>query len=418
MLSVNKKTVNTLSKNLMGAMIFIGIFIASCQSSSNKNDSTANLPESSPANVTTAAQNQDFAAQMQGLKKSLVEVLPLVLDPNQFNQEKNQKVILEKVHKMRELSKNVKHIAVKDQKDPSIDFIAQAFTDDLARVEEGLSMGKKEFARYNLLNVTAYCIECHTRTSTGPSFSSNDFEQTLKRLNGLERGEFLLATRQFDSALKEFSQIIDERLEQKSDFFILDKAVRQSLAITVKYLKDPKKSLLITDKLKNSVNTPYYLKQNALGWEIAIKDWMKEKPAKDNSVKAILKRCQQWEQSAQQDQMTNLDHTGQIYYLRALSDLHLILPTKLTGDELGQALYLAGVGYDSMRDFSLWNLHEDYYESCIRKVPHSTWSEKCYKRFEESAYFGFTGSSGIRIPDDVANRLAELKTLALRPESH
>ncbi len=418
MLSVNKKTVNTLSKNLMGAMIFIGIFTTSCQSSSNKNDSTANLPESSPANVTTAAQNQDFAAQMQGLKKSLVEVLPLVLDPNQFNQEKNQKVILEKVHKMRELSKNVKHIAVKDQKDPSIDFIAQAFTDDLARVEEGLSMGKKEFARYNLLNVTAYCIECHTRTSTGPSFSSNDFEQTLKRLNGLERGEFLLATRQFDSALKEFSQIIDERLEQKSDFFILDKAVRQSLAITVKYLKDPKKSLLITDKLKNSVNTPYYLKQNALGWEIAIKDWMKEKPAKDNSVKAILKRCQQWEQSAQQDQMTNLDHTGQIYYLRALSDLHLILPTKLTGDELGQALYLAGVGYDSMRDFSLWNLHEDYYESCIRKVPHSTWSEKCYKRFEESAYFGFTGSSGIRIPDDVANRLAELKTLALRPESH
>jgi hypothetical protein len=418
MLSVNKKTVNTLSKNLMGAMIFIGIFTTSCQSSSNKNDSTANLPESSPANVTTAAQNQDFAAQMQGLKKSLVEVLPLVLDPNQFNQEKNQKVILEKVHKMRELSKNVKHIAVKDQKDPSIDFIAQAFTDDLARVEEGLSMGKKEFARYNLLNVTAYCIECHTRTSTGPSFSSNDFEQTLKRLNGLERGEFLLATRQFDSALKEFSQIIDERLEQKSDFFILDKAVRQSLAITVKYLKDPKKSLLITDKLKNSVNAPYYLKQNALGWEIAIKDWMKEKPAKDNSVKAILKRCQQWEQSAQQDQMTNLDHTGQIYYLRALSDLHLILPTKLTGDELGQALYLAGVGYDSMRDFSLWNLHEDYYESCIRKVPHSTWSEKCYKRFEESAYFGFTGSSGIRIPDDVANRLAELKTLALRPESH
>lgn len=418
MLSINKKSVNILSSTVVGTMIFIGLVVTACQSSSTKNDSAANVVESSPANTGSAAVNQDFAAQMQALKKSLVEVLPLVLDPKQFNQEKNQKTIQEKVHKMRELSKNVKHLAVKDQKDPSIDFIAQAFTDDLARVEDSLIMGKKEFARYNLLNVTAYCIECHTRTSTGPSFSSNDFEQTLKRLNGLERGEFLLATRQFDAALKEFSQIIDERLEQKSDFFILDKAVRQSLAITVKYLKDPKKSLLITDKLSKSANTPYYLKQNALGWENAIKDWMKEKPAKDNSVKAILKRCQQWEQSAQQDQMTNLDHTGQIYYLRALSDLHLILPTNLTGDELGEALYLTGVGYDSMRDFSMWNLHEDYYESCIRKVPHSTWSEKCYKRFEESAYFGFTGSSGIRIPDDVANRLAELKTLALRPESN
>ncbi len=416
MSAIGKHLKNNLSKTLISSVVTI-FLITACQSSSSKK--TATTASSTTATTESANNaNQDFAIQMQELKKTLIEVLPLVVDSAQFNQEKNQQIIQDKVHKMRELSKSVKHIAVKDQKDPSVDFISQAFTEDLTRVEDSLSLGKKEFARYNMMNLTAYCIECHTRTSTGPSFSSNDFEQTLKRLSGLERGEFLLATRQFDAALKEFSQIIDERLDQKSDFFVLDKAVRQSLAITVKYLKDPKKSLQIIDKLKGSANTPYYLKQNALGWEIAIKDWMKEKPAKDNSVKAILKRCQQWEQSAQQDQLTNLDHTGQIYYLRALSDLHLILPMQLSGDELGQALYLTGVGYDSMRDFSMWNLHEDYYESCIRKVPHSTWSEKCYKRYEESVYFGFTGSSGIRIPDDVAKRLSELKTLALRPESH
>lgn len=393
-----------------------GLMISSCQSTNSNVSSKSNTKNEADKTVVSTESAQDFTAQMRELKQTLVDVLPMVVDPAQFSQEKNQKTIEEKVHRMRELSRNVKHSAVKGQKDPSVDFISQAFSEDLARVEESLSLGKKDFARYNMLNVTAYCIECHTRTSTGPSFSSNEFEQTVKRLSGIERGEFLLATRQFDSALKEFSNVIDEKLKEKNDFFILDKAVRQSLAITVKYLKDPKKSLDVIDKLKNSQATPFYLKQNALGWEHAIKEWMKEKPSKDNSAKAILKRCQQWEQLAQQDPMGNLEQTGQIYYLRALSDLHLILATNLSNDDLGQALYLTGVGYEAMRDFSMWNLHEDYYESCIRKVPHSTWSEKCYKRYEESVYFGFTGSSGIRIPEDVAKRLSDLKSLALRPE--
>ena len=85
----------------------------------------------------------------------------------------------------------------------------------------------------------------------------------------------------------------------------------------------------------------------------------------------------------------------------------------LTKDQLGEALYLTGLSYEAVRDLAVWSLHENYFESCVRRVPHTSWSELCYRRLEESVYFGFTGSSGLRLPLDVQVRLQELQKLAL-----
>lgn len=361
-----------------------------------------------------------YSGSMQDLKLALNELLPLVVDPGQYNLPQNQKVIDEKVKRLVTLSRSVTHSPDLLKKDPSIQFLSKAFSEDVDRINQSLKMEKREFARYNLMNLTSYCIECHTRTSTGPSFHSVEFSGTLSKLSGLDRGEYLLATRRFDSALKEFSSFIDESLKQQSHLsdlaFNLDRAVRYSLSITVKYLKNPKKSMEIVQKLKNAPGAPFYLQQNVLGWEKAIKNWMKEKRNKDTSVNGILKMCRQWIREGREGQGDSGERGGDIYFLRALSDLHLILSAKLTPNQLGEALYLTGLGYEAVRDLSIWTLHENYYESCIRKVPHSEWSAKCYRRFEESVYFGYTGSSGVQIPAEAMKQLEELKALALRPE--
>lgn len=362
----------------------------------------------------------EFSGSMQELKQNLTDLLPLVVDPIQYNLPQNQKIIDEKVKRLATLSRSVTHSLDLMQKDPSIQFLSKAFSEDVDRINQSLNMGKRDFARYNLMNVTSYCIECHTRTSTGPSFQSPEFSQTLSKLSGLDRGEYLLAIRQFDRALKEFSSFIDESFKNQSHLsdlaFNLDRAVRYSLSITVKYLKDPKKSMEIVQKIRSASGTPFYLQQNALGWEISIKKWMKEKRNKDTSVNGILKMCRQWIREGREGQGESGERGGDIYFLRALSDLHLILSAKLTPSQLGEALYLTGLGYEAIRDLSIWTLHENYYESCVRKVPHSEWSAKCYHRFEESVYFGFTGSSGVQIPVEAMKKLQELKSLALRPE--
>lgn len=354
-----------------------------------------------------------FNGSMQELQETLTRLLPKAVDVQQYNAPENQKSIESDVKRLFVLSKSVSHSPATAAKDPSVTFISKAFSEDLERIDESLALGKRDFARYGIINMTAYCIECHTRTSTGPSFRSPALEQTLKKLTGLERGEYLLATRQFDASLREFSHFIDERLAQKNDYFSLDKAVRYSLSVTVKYLKDPKRSLEVVEKIKSASGVPYYLKQNALGWETAIHEWMKEKPPRDRGQAAMLKRVREWIAKAQQLQVRMVDRGGDIFYLRALSDLHLILQMKLTPEQSGEALFLTGLSYEAVRDISTYTLHENYYESCIRKVPHSTWSQKCFKRYEESVYFGYTGSSGTRLPEDEAKHLQELRALAL-----
>jgi len=396
------KRLNRVENHLL--VLILALATISCQSQQTPSNPTAEVSNSAT-----------WTGNMRDMQQELTRVLPMVMDKSEYENPANQQELAKEISHLVKLSKTVSHNSVAMQKDPSVKFISQAFVEDLERVDESFRLGKKEFARYNLMNVTAYCIECHTRTSMGPSFQSAKIDSTLQKLTGMERGEYLLATRQYDAAFAEFSQIIQKGLAGKYDFFTLDKAVRYALAITVKYQKDPKKSLEIVHKVRDSQSTPYYLKQNAKGWELAIREWKKEKKNADSSVSSILKRCDEWVRKGQRMQVGFVDRGGDIYFLRALSDLHLILSAKLTPDQLGEALYMTGLSYEAIRDLSIWTLHENYYESCIRKVPHSNWSKKCFKNYEESIYFGFTGSSGTRVPDETAARLKELKSLAFSP---
>ena len=388
----------------------------SCQTAKNLSDSAdASAGRSADKSGENKTSPSTFNGSMKELQSTLTSLLPKVVDLNQFNAPENEKSIRADVKRLILLSKNVEHSPSVALKDPSVTFISQDFSEDLVRIDESLALGKRDFARYNLMNLPAYCIECHTRSSTGPSFRSPALDNALKKMTGLERGEYLLATRQFDAALKEFFNVIDERLAQKTDFFTLDKAVRHALSITVKFLRDPKKSMAVIYKIKNSTATPYYLQQNAAGWELAIKDWTNEKKTADTSAPTVLKKCNDWVIKAQQLSVGLVDRGGDIYYLRALSELHLVLTTKLTPDQTGEALYLTGLSYEAVRDLSPSALHEQYYESCVKKVPHSIWAAKCFKHYEESIYFGYTGSSGLRLPEDEAKRLEALRGLAFQP---
>ena len=394
----------------------LGFFsLSSCKSGSSKPNPEA---PASPGLVGT----------MHELKNSLSRLLPAIIDLDQYNDPKKQDFIIAEVKSLVLLSKQVTHSTAVARRDPSMRFISNAFLDDLEKAEESLLLGKREYARYSLLNVTAYCIECHTRTSTGPSFASQELENTLKKVGRLERGEYLLAVRQFDQALEEFMSLIKEKLIERNDFFVVDKAVRYALAVTVKFKSDPKKSLEIVDLIEKSAFAPYYLKQNAAGWKAALKEWQKEKVSSNSgrnsgsnasSLASIKERLGKAADLVKQGSRGGLDlfnKSGDIYFLRALSTLHLLmeseLSTKLNKDQLGQALYLMGFCYEAVKDLSISTLHESYYESCIGAVAHSPWSKKCYNRLEESLFFGFTGSGGSRIPADVQKKLEGLRSLA------
>ncbi len=350
---------------------------------------------------------------MQGFKENLSQLLPIVIDSNQFNAPQNHDLIDQEVDNLLKISKQVVHNPQVQGKDPSLRFISTAFSEDLKRAKESLDAGKREFARYTLLNVTAYCIECHTRSSSGPSFNSPLLEKTLQSLKPMEKGEYLLSTRQYDLAYKEFEKTIKDSLSSNGNLFDLDRAVRYALSISVKFQNDPKKALEIAHLVAKSDKAPLYLRQSAQSWVKSIQLWKKEKSKKSTNVDEMLKHNEILVKEGRSLQAGLSERGGDIYFLRALSELLTVLSrNNLTKDELGDALYLTGESYEAVRDLSIWSLHENYYESCIREVPHTSWSEKCYGKLEESIHFGYTGSSGLRLPADVQAKLDELKKTA------
>ncbi|MEZ4750489.1 MAG: hypothetical protein R3B54_07620 [Bdellovibrionota bacterium] len=77
--------------------------------------------------------------------------------------------------------------------------------------------------------------------------------------------------------------------------------------------------------------------------------------------------------------------------------------------DASEAYMLTGMAYESIDELKLWSLPEVYYQSCIRTYPHSTQAERCYTRFEENIYAGYTGSSGTHLPSDVRTKLQTLR---------
>jgi hypothetical protein len=354
-----------------------------------------------------------WSASMQDLKTSISNLLPIAASHESFENPKNHQMIEEQLSVLSKEASTIGKHATMAGRDPSVRYLSNAFTEDVKRIETSFKVGKKEFARYHVVNLTSYCIECHTRDSTGPNFGSEKLTSALQKLKPMERAEYELATRQYDLALEELKKIISSNLDDKGNLFLVDKSMKLALAVTVKYQQSPDKALEVVSILEKSKNTPYFLKQNAVAWRASLESWKKEKVNTKDSVAAKLSRIEaKLAKASQMDSLTT-DRSGDITYLRSLAELHTLLGGNLKKEEVGRTMYLIGVSYEAIRELEFLNLSENYFEGCIRTLPRTDWSSKCFKKYEESIYFGYSGSSGVQIPIDEQLKLKELQSLAL-----
>jgi len=157
---------------------------------------------------------------------------------------------------------------------------------------------------------------------------------------------------------------------------------------------------------------PEFERANLLKWQQAIAAWKKEPVIKVNSQAGYAAEMKRLLREAGRAQLYPSDHSAEIQYLRASAAAHDVL--RVGGDAKlnAQALRAAGAAYEVLANPTFWPIHELYYEACIRQVPHTDLALECYSKFEESVYFGYTGSAGTQVPPQIAQRLTDLKTLA------
>jgi hypothetical protein len=307
---------------------------------------------------------------------------------------------------LQKLAHSINENTAAPDQDPSLKLIGRRFEENLKLALDSFKSGHMEFSRSVFKNSLAQCVQCHTRLATGPALEKPQFLGTLQKVAIVERVQFLVASRYFDEAMDEINSTIE-----KSDTLSIvawQKLVQLGLIINVRFRSDVKETQKFLQIIGKNQNLPYFIKRQLPFWEQSVKDW-----AKNPTPSLNLKAAQQMVSRADAAQRSSRSEGGTIDYLRAGSLLHRFLATSKASSEKSEALYQLGMIYENIGEIGAWSMNEDYYELCVRTLPHSEVARKCFARFEESTVSGFSGTGGIYIPEDIQKKMTELRAIAL-----
>jgi hypothetical protein len=357
------------------------------------------------------AQPKTWQQKMRGLEQSLKDLLFDLGSNERFNDPKNFKRIQKNADALAALAHDLK---IKDgdapDADPSIKIIAGQFDKEAGRAAQTLKLGHREYARGVLKSLTSYCMACHTR-SGGLSFGGALPSDAFQKFTPLEKAAFFTATRQFDRSLEEYELIL-AKSKPDGSIFDWEKALRSSLAIAVRVKKDPDRSLSLVERALSNPNSPYFLKEQATQWKASIEKWKAEPSQKAQTEAGYYAQALRLMSQAKELQKYPADRSADVLYLRASSAVHDLMSFAPNGAHATEALYLAGLSYEVLRDLKLADIHEVYYLACVNRSPHTEIAQRCYRQYEQSVYFGYTGSSGTHLPAEIQKQLRELETLA------
>ncbi len=355
-----------------------------------------------------------WSQKMQDLYTTLADLLTDVASDQRFKNPKNYSRIQNNANKLLTLTHDMDRSEKIPDGDPTLPIVGNILHSNLEQAATQLKAGNRAYARTILRSVPGYCIACHTRNMSGPQFSKLPLAPKGK-LSPLERGEFFTATRQFDRAQKEFLSVIQGSAEG-TGIWDWDSSIRQALSIAIRVKKDPDQTKEIVQNVLRSPIAPTFMKDDAKTWLSSVQEWQKESSRRTPTEDGLYIEAARLMDKAREIQKYPMDRSADVYFLRAGAVLHELLQVAPKGQRAPEALLLTGIVYEVMNPIQTDNLHEIYYETCIRKVPHTALAEVCYQRYEKSVYLGYTGSSGTHLPPEVRKHLSNLQKLS-QPES-
>ena len=364
--------------------------------------------KTSPAPKPTEAEKPGFRGRMQQIAESFSTLLPIAMDPLQFNDPKNQDIIDNELTRLATFAHDAGSMAQKPSDDPSLEAAGTQFSADMVEARRQLKLGNRGYARYIIRGASNYCISCHTQTDRGPHFLKNPSSIYFGNLSALDKANFLIAVRNFDSGLAEYEKAMSSPDVALQPYATLEIATLRALAVAVRVKKDPMLADSIVTRIIESKWAPVYLQLSATKWKKSIQEWKAAKQPARTLEDAKILMSKSWKKQLE----SPLSKAGLIESLRASAIFHDLLAQKKTGKVYAETLYSAGLNAESLRELDPFVLSEVYYESCIRQSPHSGVAKNCYLRLEGSQIAAYGGFDALPIPQRVRENLSNLRKLA------
>lgn len=352
--------------------------------------------------------NQNWQNHMQLLEKTMMDVYPLAIEPMEFEAKKNEVRIVEGLRKLSQISKKVNHSPMTQLNDPTLSFISFDFSEQMSNAARAFEAGKKDYARFEMLKTTQYCVECHTQSNKGPNFGFSQFAEKIQRLPVLDQAEMYSASRRFDEAIGLYKKFFEQNDVGWDGQFRAESAAHNALSILIRYQRNPEKSNDFLSHVLKSSFIPMYLKNMITLWIGDIKVWQKE----TKSQKPTLTMVKVWIERSNSRTFEYGKLGSEVWNQLAITYLHEFLDDTKLQKIKADVLWLLGSSYINGTNYYQSRLGQKYLEACIRTYPNSPHAQRCYSKYEEFVFDSNTGSAGtfMSIEDDL--KLKELKKLA------
>jgi hypothetical protein len=363
-------------------------------------------PQPQPAPSTATG---PWPASMQGMASTVLTLIPFIYSQKAYEDSANHAEIQSE---LRRFSTQAHEIDPKTAEkivgtDPIERYNLIQLKGDLARASEAFESGSLDYSRGTMKNVFNHCFNCHSLSDAGAKAHWDLSSFRNLSLTPLEKADLLMASRQYDASKDLLEAQLGDAQSSQIAPFDFESALHKYLALMVRVKKDPKATLHQLELLASRKEVPFNVHEHLHSWMQSLRGWSKEK----STNAPLLEQAKRRLKAAHRLQSFAKDHSGDVEYLRVTTLLHEFLKAQQPPQPSAEAFYLLGQSYEVLDELGYWNVHETYYEACIRAVPKTELARNCYRRLQASIYLGFSGSSGLHVPAGEQQRLNDLKSL-------
>lgn len=343
--------------------------------------------------------------RMREIFESVRVLLPLSVSDEKFGAPEHRDAV---ARALESLARNADELAAHaGRQDQARRFLGRSLADDARAALDRYREGRTDSAAFLVQQATENCIACHTKLeSPGDSPLSQQFvdRTALAQLPPEERARLLIATRQFDEALATLEQVIASEGVHPSEMLV---PITDYLVVSIRVKNDFDRPIPVLEKLARRPDLWRQLRADVETWVAALREL---RPLRDRPPE--LATARRLVEEAGRLVPFPADRRGLVHYVVASSILHRFLDGgPRPPAEASEAYYLLGICELEVGD-TFWVSQADFYlETAIRTAPREPSADLAYALLEEALIESYTGSSGVNVPDAVAQRLKALRKL-------
>jgi hypothetical protein len=355
-----------------------------------------------PSLRNSATAEESVRSGMDSLLQAFKDLQPYLVDQKRFSESENRDDVAALLHTLRSNFHKLESVPSKFQPLPgfkeNIGAVAEMLDDSSRRFTEG----KTAYAWWRLRKLPSECFACHATYKVSSHYSNQSV--IAPSLDPLNKGRFLLATRQFKEAEVAFREVLKDPAYR----FNYDEVLRSLLLLTTRVQRAPKEGIAMFNDILATSNLPEEDVHEVKRWIAQLTEWTKETTrGKQDSVnygeKLITMGSASSPASAPND----------VALLRGTAILHEQLEAgTLKAAERPRALYLLGFAYLQVPLFFAEDWAEIYLERCINEFPGSEDAKRSYRVYRDHVLDDYTGTGGTSLPDDIKLHLEGLRAKA------